>query len=74
MVIQREAGKEELEDDNEVDLELMAWCRSEAGMTQLPSSVGNESNVAVNDHSRPYSSETDKSRLSDAEPVILAYP
>ena len=45
---QREAGKEELEDENEVDLELMAWCRSEAGMTQLPSSMGNESNVAVN--------------------------
>ena len=26
----------------------MAWCRSEAGMTRLPSSLGNERNDAVN--------------------------
>ena len=43
-----EADKEELGDENEVDLELMAWCRSEAGMTCLPSSLGNKSNSAVN--------------------------
>ena len=38
---QREAEKWEPGDESEVDLELMAWCRSEAGATHLPSSLGN---------------------------------
>ena len=40
--------KEELGDENEVNLELMAWCRSAAGMTRLPSSLGTKSNDVVN--------------------------
>jgi DNA primase len=39
---QRGVDKDLAREENEVEQDLMAWCRTEAGMSPLPSSHGNE--------------------------------